>query len=95
MIIMIAAYKVPGIVASFALLLYTALDLVAMNAFDMTLTLPGIAGVILSIGMAVDANVIIYARIREEIANGNSVRSAIDTGFRRLCPPSSMAMSPP
>ena len=66
MIIMILAYKVPGIVASFALLLYTALDLVAMNAFDMTLTLPGIAGVILSIGMAVDANVIIYARIREE-----------------------------
>ena len=83
MIIMILAYKVPGIVASFALLLYTALDLVAMNAFDMTLTLPGIAGVILSIGMAVDANVIIYARIREEIANGNSVRSAIDTGFRK------------
>ncbi len=83
MIIMIIAYKVPGIVASFALLLYTALDLVAMNAFDMTLTLPGIAGVILSIGMAVDANVIIYARIREEIAGGNSVRSAIDTGFRK------------
>ena len=83
MIIMIIAYKVPGIVASFALLLYTALDLVAMNAFDMTLTLPGIAGVILSIGMAVDANVIIYARIREEIASGNSVRSAIDTGFRK------------
>ena len=82
-IIMIIAYKVPGIVASFALLLYTALDLVAMNAFDMTLTLPGIAGVILSIGMAVDANVIIYARIREEIASGNSVRSAIDTGFRK------------
>ena len=83
MIIMIIAYTVPGIVASFALLLYTALDLVAMNAFDMTLTLPGIAGVILSIGMAVDANVIIYARIREEIAGGNSVRSAIDTGFRK------------
>ena len=83
MIIMILAYKVPGIIASFSLLLYPALDLVAMNAFDMTLTLPGIAGVILSIGMTVDANVIIYARIREEIAAGNSVRSAIDTGFRK------------
>lgn len=83
MIIMIIAYKVPGIIASFALLLYTALDLVAMNAFDMTLTLPGIAGVILSIGMAVDANVIIYARIREEIAAGNSVKSSIDTGFKK------------
>lgn len=59
MIIMIIAYKAPGMVAAFALLLYTALDLVAMNAFDMTLTLPGIAGVILSIGMTVDANVII------------------------------------
>jgi len=83
MIIMAVAYKAPGIVAAVALLLYTALDLVAMNAFDMTLTLPGIAGVILSIGMAVDANVIIYARIREEIQDGNSVRSAIDTGFKK------------
>ncbi len=83
MIIMIIAYKAPGMVAAFALLLYTALDLVAMNAFDMTLTLPGIAGVILSIGMVVDANVIIYARIREEIQAGNSVRSAIDVGFKK------------
>lgn len=83
MVIMMIVYKVPGIIASFALLLYTAMDLVAMNAFDMTLTLPGIAGVILSIGMAVDANVIIYARIREEIEGGNSVRSAIDIGFRK------------
>ena len=82
-LIMIIAYKVPGIIAGFALVLYAALDLVAINAFDMTLTLPGIAGVILSIGMAVDANVIIYARIREEIASGKSVRSAIDIGFKK------------
>ena len=82
-LIMIIAYKVPGIIAGFALILYAALDLVAINAFDMTLTLPGIAGVILSIGMAVDANVIIYARIREEIASGKSVRSAIDIGFKK------------
>ena len=62
-LIMIIAYKIPGIIAGFALVLYAALDLVAINAFDMTLTLPGIAGVILSIGMAVDANVIIFARL--------------------------------
>ena len=54
-----------------------------LNAFDLTLTLPGIAGIILSIGMAVDANVIIYARIREEIAAGKSVRSAIKIGFEK------------
>ena len=82
-LIMIFAYKVPGIIAAFALVLYAALDLVALNAFDMTLTLPGIAGVILSIGMAVDANVIIYARIREEIEAGRTVKGAIDTGFRK------------
>ena len=82
-LIMIIAYKVPGIIAGFALILYAALDLVAINAFDMTLTLPGIAGVILSIGMAVDANVIIYARIREEIASGKSVKSSIDIGFKK------------
>ena len=82
-VIMIVAYKIPGIIAGFALLIYAALDLVAINAFDMTLTLSGIAGVILSIGMAVDANVLIYARIREEIAGGKSVKAAIDTGFKK------------
>ena len=82
-LIMIFAYKVPGVIAGFALVFYAALDLVAINAFDMTLTLPGIAGVILSIGMAVDANVIIYARIREEIASGKSVKSSIDIGFKK------------
>ena len=65
---MIWAYALPGVVAGISLLVYVGLDLVLLNAFDMTLTLPGIAGIILSIGMAVDANVIIYARIREEIA---------------------------
>ena len=61
---MILAYRVPGAVAGVALILYTALMLITLNAFDITLTLPGIAGIILGIGMAVDANVIIYARIR-------------------------------
>ena len=80
---MIFVYKIPGIIAGFALVFYAGLELVALNAFDMTLTLAGIAGVILSIGMAVDANVIIYARIREEIAAGKTTRSAIDIGFKK------------
>ena len=80
---MIFVYKIPGIIAGFALVFYAGLELVLLNAFDMTLTLAGIAGVILSIGMAVDANVIIYARIREEIATGKTVRSSIDIGFKK------------
>ncbi len=80
---MAAVYLVPGIVAGLSLLIYTGLVLLALNAFDLTLTLSGIAGIILSIGMAVDANVIIYARIREEIAAGMSVKGAIKTGFQK------------
>ena len=83
MIFMIVVYSLPGVVAAWALLIYTALELVMLNAFDLTLTLPGIAGIVLSIGMAVDANVIIYARIREEIAAGKSVRNAIKSGFQK------------
>jgi SecD/SecF fusion protein len=80
---MIIVYALPGLVAALSLAIYTGLELVMLNAFDLTLTLPGIAGIILSIGMAVDANVIIYARIREEIALGKSVRNAIKTGFQK------------
>ena len=83
MTFMCIVYLVPGIVASISLLIYTGLILVCLNAFDLTLTLSGIAGIILSIGMAVDANVIIYARIREEIAAGKSVQSAIKIGFQK------------
>ncbi|MCD7867070.1 MAG: protein translocase subunit SecD [Clostridiales bacterium] len=82
-LIMIAAYRVSGVVVSLALLIYTFLNLIAINAFDITLTLPGIAGIILGIGMAVDANVIIYARINEEISGGSSVRVAIHNGFSK------------
>ena len=82
-IFMIIVYALPGVVAALSLAIYTGLELVMLNAFDLTLTLPGIAGIILSIGMAVDANVIIYARIREEIAAGKSVRSAIKIGFEK------------
>lgn len=80
---MIWVYRIPGVAAAISLVLYTALDLLALNGFDMTLTLPGIAGVILSIGMAVDANVIIYARIKEELAVNSNVKSAIDAGFKK------------
>lgn len=83
MIFMICIYRIPGVVASIALVLYTIMELLVLNGFDLTLTLPGIAGIILSIGMAVDANVIIYARIKEEIAAGKSTESAIKTGFKK------------
>ena len=82
-LIMIVVYLVPGVIASVALILYAALIFILLNAFDLTLTLPGIAGIILSIGMAVDANVIIYARIQEEIAHGSTVNGAIGTGFKK------------
>ena len=82
-IFMIFVYALPGICAGIALIIYTLLILLTLNAFDLTLTLPGIAGIILSIGMAVDANVIIYARIREEIAAGISVQGAIQNGFKK------------
>lgn len=82
-IFMCVMFRVPGVVSSIALILYTVLELVVLNAFDVTLTLPGIAGIILSIGMAVDANVIIFVRIREEIGAGKSVKTAIRTGFSK------------
>ncbi len=82
-IFMIAVYFIMGLAASLALGIYTALIVVLLNLFEITLTLPGIAGIILSIGMAVDANVIIFARIREELATGKTVQSAIKIGFEK------------
>lgn len=82
-VFMIAIYYVSGFAASLALGLYVELIIILLDAFEITLTLPGIAGIILSIGMAVDANVIIFARIREEIAKGKTVKSAIDTGYKK------------
>jgi len=83
MLFMIVMYRVPGFTASIALVLYSALTVWALWIFDITLTLPGIAGIILSIGMAVDANVIIFARIREEIGAGKTVNSAIKIGYAK------------
>ncbi len=82
-VFMCAVYFIPGVASSIALVLYCLITIFCLNFFDMTLTLPGIAGIVLSIGMAVDANVITFARIREEIASGKSVRSAIDEGYKK------------
>ena len=76
-------YLLPGFAASLALIIYTELVLVLLNAFDITLTLPGIAGIILGIGMAVDANVIIFARVKEELTDGMSVHAALKAGFHK------------
>ncbi len=82
-VFMIAVYRIPGLAASLALCLYVGLILLLLVAFEITLTLPGVAGIILSIGMAVDANVIIFTRIKEEIGVGKTVDSAMKTGFSR------------
>lgn len=76
-------YLLPGFASSLALLIYVGLEMVLLNAFEITLTLPGIAGIILSIGMAVDANVIIFARVKEELADGKSVKSGLNAGFHK------------
>lgn len=82
-IFMAVVYLVPGFASGIALILYVLVMLCFLNALDITLTLPGIAGIILSIGMAVDANVIIFARIREELAAGRELKIAIKTGFSK------------
>lgn len=78
---MIAYYRIPGLAAGIALTIYIGLNVIVLNLFDVTLTLQGMAGIILSVGMAVDANVIIFQRIREELATGKTVRSAMKLGF--------------
>lgn len=80
---LVGYYKLPGFLASISLVFYASLILVIMSAFGATLTLPGIAGLILSIGMAVDANVIIFERLKEELKNGKTVRSSLNFAFKR------------
>lgn len=82
-VFMIAVYRIPGLASVIALFVYIVAVVLLLNGFDITLTLPGIAGIILSIGMAVDANVIIFARIREEIATGKTVSSSVKIGFKK------------
>ncbi len=83
MIFMIGMYRLCGVAADIALILYVALVILVLSMMNATLTLPGIAGLLLSVGMAVDANVIIFVRIKEEIDAGKTVRSAVDAGFSK------------
>jgi preprotein translocase subunit SecD len=83
LIFMIASYGLFGIMANIALFFNIALILALLSALQATLTLPGIAGIVLTIGMAVDANVLIFERIREEVRNGRTPISAVDSGYRR------------
>jgi preprotein translocase subunit SecD len=85
-VIMIGYYRFSGVLAVAGLAVYTLYTLAALAGFDATLTLPGLAGFVLSIGMAVDANVLIFERIREELDHGKSTRLAIDEGFRHALP---------
>lgn len=80
---MIGYYRLPGILACIALLGHTVLQLLFISWLDITVTLPGLAGIILTIGMGVDANVIIFERIKEELRSGKTLRAAIDVGFKR------------
>lgn len=82
-VIMIGLYLLPGFVSVLALIAYVVLMLLCLNGFNASLTLPGLAGIVLSVGMAVDANVIIFTRIKEELGAGASVKSAIDAGFNK------------
>lgn len=83
MLFMLIVYRIPGIIACISLVFYALLIMVATAVLNATLTLPGIAGVLLSIGMCVDSNVIIYERLKEELRNGKSLRAAVDSGFNR------------
>lgn len=83
MLFMVAYYLLPGLIADIALLINVVMVLGALAAFDATLTLPGIAGIILTVGMSVDANVLIFERIREELGKGKTLLNAIDLGYSR------------
>jgi preprotein translocase subunit SecD len=80
---MLLYYRLPGLVAIVALLVYTAVNLALYKLIPVTLTLSGIAGFILSVGMAVDANILIFERLKEELRRGRTLQSAIEEGFRR------------
>ncbi len=83
LVFMVAWYRLPGVIANAALLLYTLFSIALFKLIPVTLTLPGIAGFILSIGMAVDANILIFERLKEELRSGKTLRAAIDAGFKR------------
>lgn len=80
---MLIVYRLPGLVANFSLIVYAVLVLAALWVLKATLTLPGIAGLLLSVAMALDANILIYERLKEELRNGKTLRAAVDAGFKR------------
>jgi preprotein translocase subunit SecD len=80
---MLAMYRLPGLLADIALVIYVLLNLAVFKIVPVTMTLPGIAGFILSVGMATDANILIYERMKEELRNGRSMRLAVEAGFSR------------
>ncbi len=86
LLLMIVLYKVSGLAADLALFIYLGLELIFLSLFGITLTLPGIAGIVLSVGMAVDANIIIFERIKDELKSGKSLRLSNETGFKRAFP---------
>ena len=86
LIYMLFAYKLLGFAADWALVIYIGLELVVLSLFHVTLTLPGIAGIVLSVGMAVDANIVIFERVKEELVLGKSLRNALKAGFKRATP---------
>ena len=83
LIFMIALYRLLGVIADIALIIYGVLFWGILNAIGVTMTLPGIAGMILTLGMAVDANVLIFSRIRDEVAHGKTMRTAFDAGYKK------------
>ncbi|MBQ6239944.1 MAG: protein translocase subunit SecD [Firmicutes bacterium] len=83
LVFMIIIYRVPGVVASLSLVFYISAEILLLNLFNVTLTLPGIAGILLSIGMAVDANVVIYSRVNEELSAGRRIQAAVASGYRK------------
>ncbi len=86
LLFMLAVYRALGFAADWALVIYVGLELVALSVLHVTLTLPGIAGIVLSVGMAVDANVVIFERMKEELIAGHSLRVAVHNGFSRALP---------
>ncbi len=86
LLFMLFSYKLLGLAADWALVLYVVIELIVLNIFHVTLTLPGIAGLVLSAGMAVDANIVIFERIKEELITGKTLRSAVKNGFKRATP---------
>src|SRR5439155_3916062 len=86
MIFMLTYYRLPGLLADLALIIYALVTFALFRAIPVTLTLAGIAGFILSIGMAVDANVLIFARLKEELRTGKTIRTAVEAGFDHAWP---------